>query len=279
VNRRRALWRRLLVVALLVLSLAMLTLYFRESEGGPVHRVQQAGMKVLSPLQYGTSRIAEPFRDAWNWVGDLFTAQSENARLRKEVAKLQALTAQQAKELQEYSELRNLTDVMEDEDKVFPEGVEFVTARVIARSTEAWYSTVTINVGSSDGLELYDPVVNEQRGLVGRVTSLTGDAAKVTLLTDQKSAVGAEVLPNEARGVVAGSMTGDMTMDLVDRSEKIERGQVVVTSGASKTLTVRGIPIGVVDDVGDQAVELYQSVAIRPLVDFKKLEWVLVVRQ
>jgi cell shape-determining protein MreC len=42
---------------------------------------------------------------------------------------------------------------------------------------------------------------------------------------------------------------------------------------------VRGIPIGVVDDVGEQEVELYQSVAIRPLVDFKKLEWVLVVKQ
>jgi len=279
VNRKRAFWRRLLVVALLVLSLAMLTLYFRESEGGPVHRVQQAGMKMLAPLQYGTSRVAEPFRDAWNWVGDLFGAQSENGRLRKEVARLQALTAQQLKELQEYRELSNLDIVMEDEDEVFPDGVDFVTARVIARSTEAWYSTVTINAGSSDGVELYDPVVNEQRGLVGRVTSVTSDAAKVTLLTDQKSAVGAEVLPTEARGVVAGSMTGDMTMDLVDRSEKIERGQIVVTSGTSRTMKVRGIPIGVDDDVGEQAVELYQSVAVKPLVDFKKLEWVLVVRQ
>lgn len=278
-NRKRALWRRLLVAALLVLSLAMLTLYFRESEGGPAHRVQRAGLRLLAPLQSGASTVVAPFQDAWNWVGDLFTAQSENTRLRQEVAKLQALTARQLKQLREYQELQSLQIVMEDEDRVFPQGVEFIPARVIARSTEAWYSTVTINAGSGDGVAMYDPVVNEQRGLVGRVTAVSSGAAQVTLLTDQKSAVGAEILPNEARGVVAGSITGDMTMDLVDRSEKIERGQIIVTSGASKTLRVRGIPIGVVDDVGKQAVELYQSVAIKPLVDFKKLEWVLVVHQ
>lgn len=278
-NRKRALWRRLLVAALLVLSLAMLTLYFRESEGGPVHRVQQAGLKLLAPLQSGTSTIVSPFQDAWNWFGDLFTAQSENKRLRAEVAKLQALTARQLKQLRENQRLQSIQLRIEDEDKLFPDGVELIPARIIGRSTEAWYSTVTVNAGTDKGIAMYDPVTDEFGHLAGRVTAVSSGAAQVTLLTDQKSAVGAEILPNEARGVVAGSMTGDVTMDFVDRAEKIERGQIVVTSGASRTLRVRGIPIGVVDDVGKQAVELYQSISIKPLVDFRKLEWVMVVHQ
>jgi rod shape-determining protein MreC len=277
VNRKRALWRRLLVVALLVLSLAMLTLYFRESDSGPVHRVQRAGLKVLGPLQSGVSKIVEPFRDAWNWVGDLFSAQSQNKRLRKEVGKLQALLAEQLMLQQENQRLKQLLDVRED--KVFPEGTTFVTARVIAQPTEAWYSRVTINAGSSQGVKLYDPVVNEQNGLVGRITAVSSSASQVTLLTDQESAVGAEVLPTEARGLVQGSLTGNLTMDLVDRSEKIVNGQLIVTSGTTQVQRIRGIPIGFVEDVGKQDVELYQSVSVQPLVDFKRLEWVLVVSQ
>ena len=122
-------------------------------------------------------------------------------------------------------------------------------------------------------------MVNEQNGLVGRITAVTANAAQVTLLTDQESAVGAQVVPGEARGLVAGSLTGDLTMDLVDRAEKILPGQVVVTSGTSKVLRIPGIPIGIVEDVGKQDVELYQSVYVKPLVDFKRLEWVLVVSQ
>jgi rod shape-determining protein MreC len=277
VNRKRALWRRLLVVALLVLSLAMLTLYFRESDSGPVHRVQRAGLKVLSPLQSGVSRVVEPFRDAWNWVGDLFSAQSQNKKLRKEVGKLQSLVAEQLMLQQENQRLKQLLDVRDDE--VFPKGATFVTARVIAQPTEAWYSRVTINAGSSRGVKLYDPVVNEQNGLVGRITEVSSSASQVTLLTDQESAVSAEVLPTEARGLVQGSLTGNLTMDLVDRSEKIVNGQLIVTSGTTQVQRIRGIPIGFVEDVGKQDVELYQSVSVKPLVDFKRLEWVLVVSQ
>ena len=80
------------------------------------------------------------------------------------------------------------------EDQVFPKGVTLVTARVVARSTSAWYSTATINAGSSDGVQVYDPVVNGQ-GLVGRVTTVNANSAQVMLVTDQQSSVDAMIEP------------------------------------------------------------------------------------
>src|SRR5665647_3539879 len=68
----------------------MLTLYFRESGSGPVHSVQGVVLRVVAPLQNGTARATKPFRDAWNWTGDLFSAKSENAKLQKEVEQLRA---------------------------------------------------------------------------------------------------------------------------------------------------------------------------------------------
>ena len=93
-----------------------------------------------------------------------------------------------------------------------------------------------INAGSSDGVDVYDPVVNGQ-GLVGRVAEVSLNAAQVLLVTDQESFVDAMIVPGteqgSAQGIVGGSVTGDVTLDYVDKSEKVKVGQDVVTSGGT----------------------------------------------
>jgi rod shape-determining protein MreC len=142
--------------------------------------------------------------------------------------------------------------------------------------TTAWYSTVTIDAGSDEGIGLYNAVVNGA-GLVGRVTRVEPGASQVTLITDQQSYVDAMVVPGGAQGIVAGSVTGDLTMQYVDRNERVKVGQYVVTSGSAGSVFVRGIPIGRIESVGLQEVELYQSISVRPFVDFRKLDIVQVV--
>jgi rod shape-determining protein MreC len=274
VNRRRVLRRRVVVAVLLLLSIALLTAYFRESESGVAHSVQGGVMTVVSPLQSGTATITRPFRDAWNWVGDLFSAKSQNKALKKEVETLRAVLAQELTTQGENEQLRDLLAFQEDH--VFPKGMELLTARVIDRSTSAWYSTATINAGSGDGVSVDDPVVNGQ-GLVGRVTKVTLNASQVMLVTDQQSFVDAMIEPGGAQGIVGGSVTGDVTLDYVDKNEKVKVGQYVVTSGRNGSIFVKGIPIGQIESVGSQEVELYQSIAVKPFVDFRKLDIVAVI--
>jgi rod shape-determining protein MreC len=278
VNRRRVLRRRIVVAVLLLLSVALLTAYFRESESGVAHSVQGTVLTVVSPLQSGTATATKPFRDAWNWVGDLFSAKSENKALKEEVQQLRAWLAEELTTQAENEQLRALLDFQKD--NVFPKGVTMVTARVVDRSTSAWYSTAIINAGSSDGVDVYDPVANGQ-GLVGRVTKVSANAAQVLLVTDQESFVDAMIEPGSAegsaQGIVSGSVTGDVTLEYVDKSEKVKVHQWVVTSGRNGSVFVRGIPIGQVESVGQQDVELYQTIAIKPSVDFRKLDLVMVV--
>jgi rod shape-determining protein MreC len=274
VNRRPVLRRRIVVAVLLLLCVALLTAYFRESDSGVAHSVQSGVMTVVSPLQSGTATATKPFRDAWNWVGDLFSAKSQNKALKKEVQQLRGGLAQELTTQNENDQLRTLLDYQKS--KVFPKGAQMITARVIDRSTSAWYSTATINAGSSDGVALDDPVVNGQ-GLVGRVTKVTANASQVMLVTDQESFVDAMVEPGGAEGILGGSVTGDVTLDNVDKSEKVKVGQFVVTSGLNGSIFVKGIPIGQVASVGSQEVELYQSIAVKPFVDFRKLDIVAVI--
>jgi rod shape-determining protein MreC len=262
------------VVVLLLLCVAMFTLYFRESDSGAVHGVQGVVLRVVAPLQNGTAVATKPFRDAWNWTTGLFTAKSENASLKREVEQLRAGVANELATQDENTQLRALVAL--DDAKIFPAGARLVPARVVARSTTAWYSTVTIDAGSSAGIVQYSAVVNGQ-GLVGRVTKVEPEASQVTLITDQQSFVDSMVLPGGAQGILAGSVTGDLTLQYVDRNERVKVGQYIVTSGRAGSVFVRGIPIGQVESVGTQEVELYQSIAVRPFVDFRKLDLVQVV--
>ena len=144
----------------------MLTLYFRESDSGPAHAVQGVVLSVVQPLQSGTARVAQPFRNGWNWVSDLFHAKSENGQLRVEVRQLRAGLAQQLTTQDENTQLRAIVALQGN--NIFPVGAQLVTARVVARSTSAWYSTVTIDRGSTSGI-----AASGLSGVVGNSTPRT----------------------------------------------------------------------------------------------------------
>ena len=83
---RNALKRRVTVGALVLVALVLITVSFRESSGGGLHRVQSAGATVLHPFQVGAERVARPFRDVYGWFSGLVHAKSEAKRLRAEAS-------------------------------------------------------------------------------------------------------------------------------------------------------------------------------------------------
>ena len=100
-----------------------------------------------------------------------------------------------------------------------------MAARTIARSSSVWWSSIKIDKGSSDGIELDQPVVAASEdedarisgGLIGKVTSVTGGTAEVTLITDASIGIGAQVMPAGAAGVVRPEVGDprDLLLDLV----------------------------------------------------------------
>jgi rod shape-determining protein MreC len=127
-----------------------------------------------------------------------------------------------------------------------------------------------------------DPVVT-QDGLVGLVTDVTSNGAKVTLLTDQSSAVSAIVLESGAAGLVrhGPSDSSALVLDRVGKDEFVEEGNLVITagwrSGKLESLYPRGIPVGMVKSVGQQDVDLYKRIQVGPLVNFDALAEVIVL--
>jgi rod shape-determining protein MreC len=271
---------RLVAVALVLVSLGLITVYFRESSGGALHSAQRIGLSVLMPFEVAGERVSRPFRDAWGYGADLVGAKSENAELREQVAALQKQLIQEQTAARENQRLRDLTRYISGPR--FPDDYRAVVTRVVARPPSAYNQVVLVAAGSSHGIAVNDPVVTED-GLVGLVTEVTGNGARVTLLTDQASAVSALVLQSGAAGIVRhGPSDGSaLVLDRVGKDELVSEGNLVITAGWRtgnlESLYPRGIPIGMVASVGQQDVDLYKRIQVAPLVDFDSLAEVIVL--
>lgn len=281
--------RRLTAGGLVALCLIILTAYFSESTGGAFHTMQRGAVEVLSPLQSIASGAIKPFRDAVNWVGDSIDAKGENEKLQGQLANARIEQARLQQAASENTQLRALLDYKDSGD--FPSNRKGVTARVIARSPTEWYGRVTINAGSSDGVRLNDPVIaagNNSGALVGKVTTVAGNASQVTLLTDSSSGVAAMIAKRNILGVVktgAGGEAGadDLQMVFIQQRGRIVKGDMVVTSGTVDdpsrvdSIFPAGIPIGAVSEVDTEERRLYGRVHIQPYADMRDVQLVQVL--
>jgi rod shape-determining protein MreC len=274
VRRRRA------VLGLLVaLSLILLTAYFGESAGGGLHALQRGVLQVLAPIQEGANRALKPFRDLAGWFGDTLHARDQRDKLRRELRSLrgQAIGGQSA--VRENVQLKGILALDRSSSLT---SYHPVTARVIGRSPTVWYQTLNVDRGSSSGVRVDQPVVDGD-GLVGKVTSVTGSVAQVTLITDHTSGVSAKVADTGVNGIVQPAVgnPNDLLLDFVSSKNHVVKGEAIVTAGSRsnklESLFPPGIPIGSVTRVDAQEVNLYQRVHVTPYADLRKLDFVQIL--
>jgi rod shape-determining protein MreC len=278
-RNRSAVRRRVVLGSLVLLSLALITVSFRERPDGPLHDAQGAVANALQPLEVAIERVARPFRDAYGWTKDLFNARSENERLRAENEQLKQQVIQNESALQENPRLRSLLNYRNS--PAFPQEYDGIAAEVISQPSRAFDQTIVVAAGTDDGVTVDAPVVTAD-GLVGTVTRVTANAARVRLLTDESSAVSALDLRTGASGIVEHGQSGDsLVLSRVSKKEVVRRGDEVTTAGSrSGQLASRypkGITIGHVTLVGQLNTDLYWQVLVVSDVDFSALDSVLVL--
>jgi rod shape-determining protein MreC len=270
--------RRAVLALLVVLSLILLTAYFGEAPSGELHSVQRGFLTVVSPIQDGANKALKPVRDLFGWFGSTLKAKSQNAELRKQLATVRKqLTTKQSNEVsyQQLLKLYHLDNALSISD------YRPVTATVIFQSPNIWYSTITIDHGSSSGVRVNDPVIADEQ-LIGKVTWVASDGAVVSLITDSEVEVTAKLSATGAVGLVQPEVgePGRLLMQIYQPSTTSPvPGDYVVTAGTissrGDSLYPKGIPIGQVTSVNEQSG--FKSVEVSPLADLHSLEDVQVL--
>jgi len=201
---------------------------------------------------------------------DIATLRQRNTELEGEVSELQAQVIQLQQQLGETDILAALVDF----SRARTENT-YRAAAVIGRDPSPFLHYVIINRGSNDGILRGMPVVTNQ-GLIGRVDAVIADAARIQLITDPSSSVNVRLQNAETEASLVGSVTGDVTLQLIPQDINVQAGDLVLTSGLGG-----GYPpdliIGQVVNVRSRDFDLFQQATVQPVVDFNRLEIVLVI--
>jgi rod shape-determining protein MreC len=201
---------------------------------------------------------------------DVAALRQQNAEYVAEVARLQA----QVIELQNKVAQTDTLAALVDFSRSNPTNT-YKAAAVIGRDPSPFLRYVIINRGSNDGIRQGMPVVTNQ-GLVGRVDAVIGGASRVQLITDPSSVVSVFLQNSEADAIMNGSVSGELTLDMLSQDVQVQTGDVVLTSGLGGEYPP-DLLIGQVSNVRKRESDLFQEATVQPVVDFSRLEIVLVI--
>lgn len=246
-----------------------MTLYSAEGQGGFLHNLQAQLHAISAPFQMvGASggALADNASDA---VGDATADAGTLSELRRQNEELTNLLAQTEEYRLEIERLQGLLNLKETYN------IDGVSGRVIGHSTDAWNQTITIDIGSSSGVEAGLTVVGPS-GVVGQVVSCSSGSSTVRLLSDPNSGVAAMIQSVRAEGIVRGSLNGLLYLENVDEDIVVEVGDVVLTSGLGGSFT-RGLLIGQVVSVTGKASDDTRTIIVAANEHAVSLEEVMVV--
>jgi rod shape-determining protein MreC len=224
---------------------------------------------ILRPLQVvsqGTVNWINNFGENYNTLSGF---KADNERLRK---RIEILEVEKQKLMEAGATNRRLQRLLEFRTQLPGRAI---TASIIANSASSWFQSCLLDKGSAAGVRKGMAVLTPV-GVVGQVVAVTARTAKVLLLTDPNSGVDVLVQRTRSRGIVSGSLENGPVLKYVKRSEDVQEGDRLITSGIDGVFP-KGMMVGAVIKVRKQHVGLFQYIEVLPAVQSARVEEVLVV--
>jgi len=266
------------IVGLVVAALALVTISFRSPTTGALHDIQGAGSTALRPFQIAATRVAQPFRDAYDYFAKASSAESENTALKKRYAQLRLEVLRNrglAIKAQQYARLLHL-----EQRPTFPADYRAVNAEVTSFPSGPFSHSLEIATGSDSGVRVNDPVVSGD-GLVGIVSDVAPQTAVVALLTDPSTFVSARDLQTQVHGMLHTGTGSTLILDMVPKQVRVKQGDALVTDGTHnaryRDLYPYGIPIGRVSSVSATDTAPFLQVQVQPFANLGSLDAVAVL--
>lgn len=261
-------WKRLFLVIVIILVVMILQARNVNVEG-PFRGLLG---NIVNPAVYYTNKLFSGIGNIWNSYVFLINVKKQNDEYMKIIDNLTLENTLLVEKLSQSERLEALIRFYRTYDfKQMP-------ANVIGTS-DGYTKTITIDVGSVDGVEKNDPVIGFQ-GLVGRVSSVYATTSEVDILLNISSNVSVMNSRTRVTGIMRGDGKGRLYVDYYDRLDDVRVGDIFVTSGLGK-LFPKGVRVGKVSEVikgKEDKSGLFQKVYIEQSEDYYKLEHVFIAK-
>jgi rod shape-determining protein MreC len=276
-KRDRGPW---LAWVLLILALVLILL----SESGALGPVEGLLSFVVAPVERTVSAIVRGVGSVTGNTRDVIELQQRVA----ELASANEALVQENFRLREYQaeneELRRQLNFHQENPTYGSIGVDvveqgctiFPCGDVVGKDTNPYLRFVIITVGSQNGVAVGMPVVTGGAAMIGRIARTSPNLSYVQLINDPASLVTAMLQQSRVMGVVEGTEEGQLLMTNILPDEEVAEGETIITSSIGGMLP-RGLILGQVESVTYLESDLFQRAVIRPAVDFRRIETVLVI--
>ena len=265
---RRSGRRRFTIVLLVLTAVTLLTL---DSRGfGPLDSARSAVLSALSPVGDVASNVFRPVGDAWDGAFNSDQILDENEQLRRRVDELEGQLTDNAVARE------SLEQLLEQVGIPFVADYGTVNAKVVSGAVGNFDTTVELDKGSDAGIQKGMPVVTG-RGLIGRVTQVSGGRSRVQLVTDGDMQVGFSVVGTPIVGLASGTGRSGQLEGTVNEDRNPAVGNIVTTSGLADSPYPPGIPIGTITAVNAEDGARLKRVDITMLADLYDLTFASVV--
>lgn len=261
---------RLTIALLVITSITVLTLDFRDS--AVVSGAREVAATVFSPLRGVAETATQPFSNAWNGVTGYEDLERENEELRAQIAEMEG---ERVRDADASEQLAGLLDQLDIE---WVGDIPTATARVVAGPGSNFSRAIEIDKGSDHGLKVGMPVTNGA-GLVGKLVQVTSKRSHVMLITDPDFAVGVRLVDSGVTGT--GEGTGEGKPLIVDTGleagAEVEEGAALTTSGSDRSAFPGFIPVGTVIGSQPGSGGLTVDLVVEPLADTSRLAFLTVL--
>ena len=226
-------------------------------------------------------QMQKPFTFLGNTISDKvisFTSadntERENEELKLRITELEQELSIERLNKSELAELKQLSKAF-DNQKVMSQ-FNPVAAEIISYDGSSIFNVFTVNAGSTSGIEINDAVINE-KGLIGRVSSLGSNSCKIISIVDESNKIGFQMVKNlRFRGVTQGNGNDELRGYLFNTDSPISVGDVLITSGIGGVYPA-GLIIGNVNTVENSKGSPLKNITVKPAVDFKSIKKVAIL--
>ncbi|MCI8970688.1 MAG: rod shape-determining protein MreC [Oscillibacter sp.] len=269
--KQHGLW---VLFAAAVLSVAMAVMSVLSANASPLANL--TGI-LVSPFRAGYTAVATWFNDLQNYYKNTTDLQAENAALRQQIARMEETIRQAEADVEENKKFRELMNLTKQRRDL----TDFEAAMVTEHAVTNWTSSLTLNKGTSLGIEVGDCVIDECGNLVGVVDRAGTNWSTVLTLVDTDTSLGAQVFRTKDLGVAQGDFSmmreNRLRLDYLPPDCDPMAGDIVVTSGLNGYYP-SGLVIGSVEEVrlDDSGAASYATLI--PAADFDALTEVFVIK-
>ena len=265
-----------LLLALIALLLSILIGVGSALLGGNTDPLSNVVNTVASPIRGGVSAVMDWAEGVYTYVFHYQELHDQLSDLQVKVSQLEEQVRQGEEASRENEQLRELLDLQaKRRDFVFE------SAKVTARSSTNWDSTLTIGKGSSAGLEVNDCVITETGTLVGVVSEVGLNWSKVSTLINTDIEIGGQVTRTYSAGILEGDFTlmsqGKLKLSYLPDGAQLVAGDEVVTSGKGDVFP-SGLVVGTVEAVFTDPSGMNRYAVVEPDVDLDSLVEVFVIK-